>query len=131
MKILDSDHCVALLRGRLDLQGHGEPDDILAVTTVGVGELCHGAHKSSRPEQNLARLDYLLTRLAILPYDESSARWFGQIKARLEQTGERLDDIDIQIASIALANEFVLVTHNIGHFGRLARTEGLKLDDGL
>jgi predicted nucleic acid-binding protein len=43
MKILDSDHCVAILRAQLDLTGRVAPDEELASTAISVGELVHGA----------------------------------------------------------------------------------------
>ncbi len=116
MLILDSDHCVAILRARLDLTGRVAPDEDLAITAISVGELVHGATKSQRAADNLARLDVLMAALTILPYDEWSARRFGQLKAQLEQDGAILSDLDLQIASITLEHEAVLVTHNQRHF---------------
>jgi tRNA(fMet)-specific endonuclease VapC len=103
MKILDSDHCVALLRGHLDLRGRVTPTETLAVTAVSVGELVHRVFRSSRVDENLARLSVLLAAVAVLPYDEAAARQFGRTKAELERTGNKLGDLDLQIASIALA----------------------------
>ena len=131
MKILDSDHCVAILRARLDLTGRVAPDEELAVTAISVGELVHGAKKSQRAEDNLARLDVLLAALTILPYDEWSARRFGEIKALLERGGEAISDLDIQIASIALDQGSALVTHNYKHFRRVSELGGLVLEDWL
>lgn len=131
MKILDSDHCVAILRARLDLTGRVTPDEELAITAVSVGELVHGATKSQRAMDNLARLDVLLAALTILPYDEWSARRFGQLKAQLEQAGEIISDLDLQIASIALDHDAMLVTHNQKHFSRLTSMAGLVLEDWL
>jgi tRNA(fMet)-specific endonuclease VapC len=131
VKILDSDHCVALLRGRLDLQAYVSPDEELAVTTISVGELTHGAHKSQRVADNLARLDVLLSAVVILPFDELAARQFGWLKARLEQQGELIDDLDLQIASIAISQKALLVSHNQGHFQRLSGLASFDLDDWL
>lgn len=131
MKILDSDHCVAILRGRLDLTGRSAADEELAVTSVSIGELVHGATKSQRAADNLARLDVLLSALTILPYDEWSARHFGQLKAQLEQAGEGISDLDLQIASIVLDQNAALVTHNQMHFSRLTDLAGLVLEDWL
>ena len=69
MKILDSDHCVAILNGKLDLSRLA-PDEELATTAINVGELAHGAAKSQRAEKNQERLDVLLAALTILAYDE-------------------------------------------------------------
>jgi tRNA(fMet)-specific endonuclease VapC len=131
MKILDSDHCVAILRARLDLTGRVAPDEELATTAVSVGELVHGATRSQRAMDNIARLDVLLAALTILPYDEWSARRFGQLKAQLEQAGEVISDLDLQIASITLDHDAVLVTHNQKHFSRLTSMAGLVLEDWL
>lgn len=128
MKIIDSDHCVALLRGSLDLRGRISPDEELAVTAIGVGELMHGAYKSAQVEENLARLGVLLAAVTVLPYDERSASRFGRIKAGLERAGEKLGDLDLQIAGIALEYGVPLVTHNRKHFERVP---GLIVEDWL
>ena len=131
MRILDSDHCVALLRARLDLTGRIAPDEELGITAVSVGELVHGATKSQRAADNLARLDVLLAALTILPYDEWSARRFGRLKAQLEGVRGVIGDLDLQIASIALDQDATLVTHNQRHFSRLTDLAGLVLEDWL
>lgn len=128
MKILDSDHCIAILRGVLDLRSKTDPDDELAVTSVSIGELIHGAYRSQRPADNLARLDVLLSALTVLPYDELSARRFGILKADLERAGIPLHDLDLQIASIAMENNAPLLSHNQKHFSRIAN---LSLEDWL
>ena len=128
MRILDSDHCVALLRGHLDLRGRVSPGEELAVTAVSVGELAHGAHKSARVVQNLARLDVLLATVTILPYDEGTARRYGLLKSELERTGQQLSDLDLQIATIALEYDVALITHNRQHFERVP---GLIIEDWL
>jgi len=131
MKILDSDHCVAVLRAQLDLTGRVAPDEELGITAISVGELVHGATKSQRSADNLARLEVLLAALTILPFDEWAARRFGQLKTQLEQTGEIISDLDLQIASIVLDQNVALVTHNQKHFARLTHLAGLVLEDWL
>jgi tRNA(fMet)-specific endonuclease VapC len=128
MRILDSDHCVAILRGRLAMDGHVPFTESLAVTSVSVGELMHGAFKSERVNENLARLGILLSKVVILPYEMAAARHFGRIKADLERAGRTVGDLDLQIACIALAYGVPLVTHNRRHFERIP---GLIIDDWL
>ena len=131
MKILDSDHCVALLRGQLSLAGRVEPQEELGITAVSAGELAHGAAKSKHYAENLARLDVLLSALVVLPFDEFAARRFGLIEAQLEIQGQRLSDLDLQIASIALEAHSPLATHNRAHFERLVEGAGLVIEDWL
>jgi len=128
LRVLDSDHLVAILRGKLDLSRHVAPSEQLATTAVCVAELAHGAHRSARPAENLTRVDTLLVALDILPFDEAAARVFGLIRAALETQGHPLDALDLQIASIALAHRATLVTHNARHFGRVPQ---LTLDDWM
>jgi tRNA(fMet)-specific endonuclease VapC len=47
----------------------------------------------------------------------------AEIYAELRKEGKPLDDIDLLIAGIAIANRLVLVTHNKGHFERIRRLE--------
>jgi tRNA(fMet)-specific endonuclease VapC len=131
MKILDSDHCIAILRGRLDADQHLAPAEELAITSISVAELVHGVHKSRRTAENLSKLDIFLSKVQIFPFDEAAARQFGWLRARLELQGERLDDLDLQIASIAIAQDTPLLTHNHDHFDRITRLTNLKLEDWL
>ena len=128
MKILDSDHCIAILRGQLNLQPHVSSDEELAVTVISIAELTHGSHKSSRPAENLEKLNVLLSATMILEFDEASARQFGELKAELERSGNVVADLDLQIASIVLTHDAILVTHNQKHFLRIPN---LKLEDWL
>lgn len=131
MKILDTDHCVAVLRGRLDLRARAQPDETLAITTISVAELAYGAHKSDRRRENLASLDVFLASLEMLPFDHASAWQYGSLRAALEKDGQVISDLDLQIASIALQAEALLLTHNQGHFERLQHYSELHLDDWL
>jgi tRNA(fMet)-specific endonuclease VapC len=129
MKVIDSDHCVAILRGQLDLRQKATGvEDTLAVTTISVGELAHGAYKSARTAENLLKLDILLSQLLVIPYDEEAARRFGALKADLGRGGTIIGDLDLQIASVALVRNAPLVTHNQQHFDRIP---DLKIEDWI
>ena len=128
MKLLDTDHCIALLRGQLDLSAHVSPQEELATTAISVAELTHGAHRSQHSEDNLARLEVLLSVLVVLPFDEAAGRKFGALKSELEARGEPLDNLDLQIASIALENQCQLLTNNASPFSRIG---GLPLINWL
>ena len=88
MNLLDIDHCIAILRGQLDgLGAQISPDEELATTAVSVAELAHGAQRSQRREDNLARLELLLSTLAVLPFDKAAGRRFGVLKAKYRLKG--------------------------------------------
>jgi predicted nucleic acid-binding protein len=124
MNLLDTDHCIAILRKQLDLRENISPDEELATTAISVAELTHGANRSQYRDDNLARLEVLLSALNILPFDEAAGRRFGVLKAELETRGEPLDDLDLQIASIAIETNSPLLTNNTSHFKRIG---GLRL----
>jgi tRNA(fMet)-specific endonuclease VapC len=128
MKVLDTDHCIAILRNRLDPRDHALFEDQLAATTVSLGELAHGAHRSARTKENMDLAEGMLSTVTLLPFDEASARIFGEIKAKLEIAGNVIEDLDLQIASIALRHNASLVTHNQRHFKRVPN---LTLEDWL
>lgn len=101
----------------------------LYTSSITVGEMIHGAYKSDRPQYYLDRMRLAFGSLSeILPYDEAAAHHFGRQLAELERQGTPPAPLDLQIASIALANDLVLVTHNTDHFKRV---KGLKVEDWL
>jgi tRNA(fMet)-specific endonuclease VapC len=119
MSILDTDHCIAILRQKLDLRRYVQADEALFITAISVAELTHGAQRSQHRDDNLARLEVLFAALTVLPFGESAARRFGLLKAELERNGEPLDDMDLQISCIALEHDLPLVTNNTRHFSRV------------
>ena len=52
----------------------------------------------------------------------------GDIYANLRKKGTPVDDIDILIAGIAIANDLVLVTNNRRDFEKI---EGLEIEDWI
>ncbi len=129
MKILDSDTCIGILRGREDVleRRRTDPDDV-ATTWVTASELFFGASKSTRPVENAALVVRLLNSLPVLSPDLASARLFGEVKAHLARTGQIVADADLFIAAIALSRGATIVTGNRRHY---ARIPGVVLEDWL
>jgi tRNA(fMet)-specific endonuclease VapC len=126
--ILDTDHCVAILRGRLKWQDQVASNASLLITAVTVSELVFGAHRSERLAENLALVDELLEIVTVLPFDTAAARRHAELKDILRRADTPLAELDLQIASIALSRGLPLVTHNTAHFNRIP---GLVLVDWL
>jgi len=82
----------------------------LLTSAVVVGELSFGASASARPEQNHARLRAMLARMEVVPFTETAAQRFGDIKASLRRRGLARGDADLQIASTAIVEDATLVT---------------------
>jgi tRNA(fMet)-specific endonuclease VapC len=61
-----------------------------------------------------------------MPFDDRAAEVYGRLRAQLARQGALIGPNDLLIASIALANDATLISHNIGEFQRV---EGLMLED--
>lgn len=97
-----------------------------AISVISFGELIYGAHKSARPNQNLARVRRLGEVLPVIDISPAIMEAFSSLKAQLEQGGSRLDDFDLVIAATAITVGYRLVTNNEKHFSRI---EGLEIEN--
>ncbi len=90
------------------------------ISTITISEIVYGAVKSNRPEYHLNNLEtILLPSVNVVGFDSKSAYVCGQLRAELEKEGLPLDLADLEIAAIAIAGEFILVTGNTRHFERI------------
>jgi tRNA(fMet)-specific endonuclease VapC len=91
----------------------------LTTTRFNVAELYVGAArcKDSSAEQKV--IDDLLSDIGILEFDDRCARLFGQVTAFLQSVGKPAGDMDVLIASTALASGHILVTRNRIHFANI------------
>ena len=91
------------------------------ISTVTISEIVYGAYKSDRPTYHLSNLqNILLPAVNILGFDSKAAYACGRIRAFLEKDGTPLALADLEIASIAIANQLILVTGNTRHFSRIS-----------
>jgi tRNA(fMet)-specific endonuclease VapC len=68
-----------------------------------VGELFFGVEASATRDANLPRLKRALSQIVCRPFDRQAAEQFGRIAAALKRAGRPMQQIDIQIAAIALS----------------------------
>lgn len=129
MKVLDSDTCIGILRGYIGVVDRriAETDEVVT-TWVTASELFYGAAKSASREANSALVERFLGTLPVVAPDLSSARMFGELKARLASGGQMVADADLFIAAIALSRSATLVTGNRRHYERIP---GLVVEDWL
>lgn len=105
------------------------PQEQQFVSSITISEIVYGAMKSQRPDYHLKMLaEVLLPAVNIIGFDTKAAYVCGRIRAQLEQQGTPLALADLEIAGIAIANDFVLVSHNLRHFSRI---QALKCETWL
>ncbi|MEX0645104.1 MAG: type II toxin-antitoxin system VapC family toxin [Parvularculaceae bacterium] len=100
-------------------------DGAIQLSALCLAELERGARKAG-PEAELrrARLEVLLPRIPVVPFDSEAARAYGRIIAQCGWTKGR--DFDRMIAGHALSTRSILVTDNVGDF---ADIPGLAIEN--
>ncbi len=127
--LLDTNPCIVYLNGRslaLRQRLDDEGDSNIAVCSITLAEMYYGAAKSNSPDKTLPKQQQFLSRFQCLSFDNSAAAAYGPIRTELERSGTNIGAHDILIASIAIVNNLILVTHNTGEFLRIP---GLKVED--
>ncbi len=128
--MLDTNLCIRVLRDRPSFvrERFNLEADGLCISTIVLSELLHGAAKSARPIHNRGEVERFTARLEVLPFDPAAAEHAADIRADLERRGMAIGGYDLLIAGHARAMGLVVVTGNLGEFGRVA---GLRCEDWL
>ena len=95
----------------------------MAISSITLAELMHGAEKSTRLSQNLEAIEDFCSRLEVLPYTAKAAQHYGAIRAGLEKSGQPIGVNDLHIAAHARSEGLVLVTNNLSEFERVPALE--------
>ena len=90
-----------------------------SISVITFGELIYGARKSKHPEKNIATTNRIAELFPIIDINKGIIEVFGEIKAKLEQKGTRIEDMDLLIAATAIYMDLSLVTNNKSHFSRI------------
>ena len=81
-------------------------------------------HKDA--QQQLKRFLAFLPTITVLDLNEAAIEHAAQCYAQTRKLGTPVDDMDLLIAGIALANNMGVVTHNTAHFSKI---QNLYLED--
>lgn len=127
MKVLDTDTCIGILKGVPSVvEVWRRCNERCALPSMVIGELFFSAANSRNPSAEGERVNRFADIFDELKPTRSMLRKFGEIKAELQKTGERLPDADLLIAATALDAGTALVTGNSKHFSRIP---GLLLEN--
>ncbi|MFH1983603.1 MAG: PIN domain-containing protein [Pseudomonadota bacterium] len=92
----------------------------MAMSAITFAEILYGIEKSPvRKNERTRKITEIASLLSLYPFEEQAARHYAVIRSRLETEGLIIGERDLQIAAIASANAFSLVTHNTREFSRI------------
>lgn len=95
-------------------------ENLCAIPTTTLTELLFGLHlmPESKTKDYLFKFiaDRIQSTFPIIDYDSHCAWIQSDLRSRLRKEGINLEFQDTQIASIAIANQMILVTRNTKHF---------------
>jgi tRNA(fMet)-specific endonuclease VapC len=131
IRLLDTNTCIYFLNkasDRITAQFQKHSPSGVKLSSVTAAELFFGAEKSKAKKKNWEIAESFVSTFEIIPFDGKSSRIYAKIRASLEKAGNPIGPMDLLIASISLANDFILVTHNIKEFKRI---KGIKLENWL
>ena len=89
---------------------------VLAEIEYGIARLKDASKKKRLLHQQKEKFTAVIE---VLPWTRKSSELFGLIKARLEKSGNLIDDFDIAIAAIAMSHHAKVLTENLVHFTKI------------
>ncbi|MFQ5953214.1 MAG: type II toxin-antitoxin system VapC family toxin [Candidatus Omnitrophota bacterium] len=93
----------------------------LSLSTITLAEIFYGIRKSNvKKKERLDKIESICAQIDIFPFDKTAADNYGTIRVYLERKGIPISERDLQIASIAMANNLIVVTHNVKEFERIS-----------
>ena len=110
--VLDTNVAIAHLSGDRAVQQHLAKSGPILIPTIVVGELLYGAQRSDRAEQNLQRVNELVSYSEVIDVTIETARNYGAIKTVLRRKGTPIPDNDIWIAAVALEHGAPVATRD-------------------
>ncbi|MDZ8106976.1 MAG: type II toxin-antitoxin system VapC family toxin [Nostoc sp. DedQUE12a] len=123
--LLDTDTCIYWLNGRQSVR-----EKLLAVgwnevciCAITAAELYYGAYNSNRVSENLANAEQFIQNLPVVPLTDPALRKFGELKAELRRIGQTISEFDLLIGSVALTENYILVTNNTRHYSRISNLQ--------
>jgi tRNA(fMet)-specific endonuclease VapC len=127
--LIDTNICIYIMNKRpSDVISRFKKTDVgmIRISSITVSELQYGVSKSNYKNQNLKRLEEFLMPFEILAYDQMAAKYYGEIRSKLEKQGHIIGPLDLLIAAHALSKGLILVTNNEKEFKRI---KSLKIEN--
>jgi tRNA(fMet)-specific endonuclease VapC len=129
MYFLDTNICIYYLRGlykSIEDQFKLIPNYEIKIPIIVKAELLYGIEKSKLRERNKAVYKKFIDAFEVINLDDETLDQYAKIRSNLEKDGIIIGSNDFFIASIVLAHDGILVTHNTKEFERI---DGLHIED--
>lgn len=128
--VLDSDTITYIVKAysrQVIQRFENTEDECIFTTSINVAEITYGLIKRyPYKSKSFLNLRNFLSEIQVVNFDYNAGTVFGEKKAKLEQKGVVVADMDLMIASISIANDAILITNNVRHFEKIP---GLKLEN--
>jgi tRNA(fMet)-specific endonuclease VapC len=114
-------------RARLD---HLSEDEIACISSLTEAELRYGLARRPAARALRAAIEGMLFKFRILPWGSREAGAYGDLRAKLEETGIALSEMDLLLAAHAIAVDAVFVTNDraFSRVKTLRRVENWAID---
>ena len=123
MVCLDTSFLISLIRREADAETKLETclleEETISTTAICACELFAGACASKKKDQEIKKVRALLSRMELLDFSIQACERFGRIREQLGAGGTPIGDLDVMIASVALAHSQPLLTRDIQHFSKI------------
>ena len=129
MYFLDTNICIYYLKGKYTSIGEHfkfVPRHEMKIPIIVKAELWYGIEKSQLKERNRIVYNRFIESFEITSLDDASLKQYVRIRLELEKNAAIIGTNDLFIASIVLAHDGILVTHNTKEFRSVS---GLKIED--
>ena len=129
MYLLDTNTCIYYLnkyKNQLIKRMQSTDPSKITLCSIVKAELHYGAMKSRNPSKNITIQNQFINMFYSFSFSDPASHKYGEIRADLERQGTPIGPNDLLIASIALANDLILVTSNISEFSRI---NALQIED--
>ena len=127
--LLDTNICSAYLKGNHAVWSRFiQHSGGLTTSVVCAGELWTWVKRGKASAKSQQAVADFFTIIDIVDIDLEVALVFGELRAKMMDSGRPMPDMDCLIAATALANDLTLVTHNTVDFSSINE---LRIQDWL
>ncbi len=117
--ILDTNVLISMFRDKYGIREAiiGSGIENCVISEISFAEIMVGAYKTSF-KKHQHEIQFLKENFDIVTTGNALEK-YAQLRVDLEENGKRVDNFDLLIAATAIANGYILVTHNVKHFSNI------------